>query len=177
MGDREFIGEQWFKFLNSENIPFYLRVKSDADTTNGGGKSVAISWLFYHLKRGEQLQVKGRRKVYGHKLYIWGAKSPTSGELMIVATNQPHENAIDHYLCRWQIETLFGCLKSKGFNFEEVRIIKRNRVKKMVAVLAIAYTWAIIVGQWHHKYEKTIKLKNTEGLKKVSLVMDLNFCA
>ena len=32
---------------------------------------------------------------------------------------------------RWQIETLFGCLKSKGFGFEETHITKPERIEKL----------------------------------------------
>ena len=80
-------------------------------------------------------------------------------DYLILATNQPPENAIQIYAERWQIETLFGCLKSKGFNFEDTRIIKRERVKKLIAVLAIAYCWAHVTGEWSHRHVKVIKLK------------------
>lgn len=53
----------------------------------------------------------------------------------------------------------FGCLKSKGFRFEETRITKRERIKKLITVLAIAFCWAHITGEWSHRHEKTILLK------------------
>ncbi len=78
---------------------------------------------------------------------------------MIIATNQKTEDAIEIYAKRWEIETLFGCLKSKGFHFEETRITKRDRIKKLIAVLAIAFCWAHLAAGWSHRHEKTILLK------------------
>ena len=54
---------------------------------------------------------------------------------------------------------LFGCLKSKGFNFEDTHIIHRDRIKKIIAVLAIAFCWAHLTGEWRHRFEKVIPLK------------------
>ncbi|MBK9040676.1 MAG: transposase [Bdellovibrionales bacterium] len=32
---------------------------------------------------------------------------------------------------RWQIETLFSCLKSRGFNLEETHVTDLERIKKL----------------------------------------------
>ena len=85
-------------------------------------------------------------------------------DYLIIVTNvkpdaaQP-EQAIKIYAIRWEIETLFGCLKSKGFHFEDTHIVNRDRIKKLIAVLAIAFCWAHLTGEWRHQYEKTIRLK------------------
>lgn len=168
LGDREFIGQEWFTYLEQHNIPFYFRIKKDADTRDSRNMSVQVGWLFHDLKSAEQRYLKGLRPIYGHRLHVWGARSPDKGELMIVATNQAEENAITHYLNRWQIETLFGCLKSKGFNFEETHMTQRFKLKKLVAVLAIVYAWSIITGHWKHINVKTIKLKR-HGRKEKSI--------
>ena len=159
LGDREFIGKAWFAYLDKQQVPFYFRIKKDANTNNSRGLSVQVSWLFHDLPVGRQQALYGPRPIYGHQLYVWAARSPCDGELMIVVTNQAQENTIEHYLNRWQIETLFGCLKSKGFNFEHTHMTQRVKLKKLVALLAIAYTWAVITGQWKHVYVKAIKLK------------------
>ena len=41
---------------------------------------------------------------------------------------------------------LFFALKSRGFNFEETHLVDRERIKKLVALLALAFTWAHLVG-------------------------------
>jgi len=103
LADREFIGKDWFAYLNKIELPFYIRIKEGADTVNARGQSVQAGWLFHPLKAGEQMEVSGRRKIYGHDLKIWGAKSPIDGQLMIVASNKESKNNIEAYLQRWDI--------------------------------------------------------------------------
>ena len=51
-------------------------------------------------------------------------------------------------ICDYTIEVLFAALKSRGFNFEETHLIDHERIKKLVALLALAFTWAHLVGLW-----------------------------
>lgn len=52
-------------------------------------------------------------EIFGQKVNLTGSRSER-GELMIVVTNQAAKNAIAIYLRRWEIETLFSCLKGRG---------------------------------------------------------------
>lgn len=171
LGDREFIGKQWFQYLKNINLAFYFRIKKDADTINAGGKSISVSWLFYNLPLHQPKLIQKMRPIYGHQLFITGMR--IDDDYLIVVTNkapelsQPDE-AIKIYSVRWEIETLFGCLKSKGFHFEDTHITERDKIKKLIAVLAIAFCWAHLTGEWRHRHEKTIRLKK-HGRPQVSL--------
>jgi hypothetical protein len=83
LADREFIGEDWLAYLLKEGIPFYIRIKKDANTTNSREKSVKVGWLFYDLKAREHRLLKGQRPIYGHSLWVWGSRSPVNGEWRI----------------------------------------------------------------------------------------------
>lgn len=80
------------------------------------------------------------------------------GELLIVATNENPANAIVCYGLRWQIETLFGCLKGRCFHFEDTHIINPERIKKLLVLLTVALCWAHKTGEWQQQ-EKPIKIK------------------
>lgn len=95
--------------------------------------------------------------VLGHELFISGLLLP-DGEYLIVVTNDAPQTAIDDYKKRWGIETLFGCLKTRGFNFESTHMAKPERIGKLVALLAIAFCWCHITGEWLNS-QKTIKIK------------------
>ncbi len=69
-------------------------------------------------------------------------------------------NAIADYALRWQIETLFSCLKGRGFNLEDTRLTNPHRVKKLIAVLAVGFCWCYLTGEWQHDEVKPIKTKN-----------------
>ena len=66
---------------------------------------------------------------------------------------------------RWGIETLFGSLKSRGFRLEETLLTKPDRVKKLLALLTIAFCWALAVGNWLSQ-QKPIKIKKHGRLAK-----------
>lgn len=158
LGDREFIGDVWFEYLLEHGIPFYIRVRHNTISTNARGQEVKLSGLFHDLKPNEQTVLSGKRKVGKHKLHI-AALRLLDGELLIVVTDRCPKDAIKIYGLRWEIETLFGCLKTRGFCFEDTHITNQARLKKMVAVLAIAFCWAHKTGEWRNDWEP-IKVKN-----------------
>ncbi len=165
LADREFIGGDWFKWLLDEKISFYIRIRNNTITTNSRGLSVDIDALFYGLKRREQRLIEGKRKIMGCELYLAGLRL-SDDDLLIIATNEVPDNAIKIYGLRWEIETLFGCLKGRGFNFEDTHITDRKRIKKIFVLLAIAFCWAHKRGEWRHEMKP-----NMEGQQSVCFDM------
>ena len=75
------------------------------------------------------------------------------------------------YARRWEIETLFECLKTRGFNLEETHITDLDKVERMLSVLAIAYCWAYKIGVWRCEQGDGVAKKNMVGLPKVTSAM------
>jgi hypothetical protein len=48
---------------------------------------------------------------------------------------------------RWEIETLLGRLKSRGFDLAQTRLREIERLSKRLAVLTIAFTECYHIGQ------------------------------
>ena len=71
------------------------------------------------------------------------------------------------YQKRWGIECLFSALKKRGFDFEQTHLVHLDRIKKLVALLALAFTWAHIVGEWITQH-KPLKIKK-HGYKEQSI--------
>jgi len=70
------------------------------------------------------------------------------GSLLVVATSHEPNTALSDYAHRWGIETLFGCLKTRGFCLEATHLKDRERLKKLIALLTLAFCWAHRVGEW-----------------------------
>jgi hypothetical protein len=166
LADREFIGHDWFKWLKNERIPFVIRIKNNLLTTNSRGKTVPVKDLFRGMKPTEERVLWNKRSIMGQCVYVSGLKMP-SGEVLIVATDMLSAFAIKTYALRWEIETLFSCLKERGFNVEDTNVINQERIKKLLALLAIAFCWAHKTGEWRHE-QKTVKIK-THGRPEVSI--------
>ncbi len=165
-GDREFIGGKWFAFLLEKHIHFIMRIKENFQIANARGISVPAKNLFRNLKVGEYKVLNGRRLVNGQLVYVVGALLP-SGEYLILATDKNPVTALENYKKRWGIETLFQCLKGRGFNFEDTHITFPDRINKQIALLAIAFCRCHATGEWCAS-QKPIKIKK-HGRKAVSL--------
>jgi hypothetical protein len=81
------------------------------------------------------------------------------GKLLIVANASLNPNAIEEYGLRWEIETLFGCLKGRGFNLEDTRVVGYLRMKKLFVLPVIAFCWSHKVGEWEDDCVVSIKTK------------------
>ena len=145
LADREFIGREWFRWLDTQNIPFVIRIKENA-LVKSAGREIHIKKLFENLNIYQQINLCKPRNVYDLPVYLSAIK--LEDQYLILATNQQRQDALDTYKKRWGIEVLFANLKSRGFNLEETHLIHPDRIEKLIALLAIACTWAHIIGQW-----------------------------
>jgi hypothetical protein len=110
--------------------------------------------------------------MWGLELFVTGMRLE-SGEYLIVVSPQYCEQAINEYAKRWEIETLFGCLKSRGFRLEETHVIEPERLKKLIALLALAFCWAQVVGEWLSQ-QKELRTKKQGRLAKSIFRCGLN---
>jgi len=147
LADREFASGALFEWLNNNQIPFYIRIKDNSIVKIKNKKFMMAKKLFNHLQSNQKSVFGMNVDLLGSDICLSGSRSER-GELMIVATNRHPRNAIAIYLRRWEIETLFSCLKSRGFCFEETHLTRLDRIEKMMALLAIGLCWAHKIGEW-----------------------------
>jgi len=114
--------------------------------------------MFDSLRPGESRQLTGRRWVWGRKVYVIGSRLADSGELLILITNARPETALSDYARRWGIENLFGALKTRGFCLESTHFKDPKRLSRLLALLSLAFTWAMKAGLWIHQ-RSPIRLK------------------
>lgn len=168
VADREFIGALWFQRLCERRIAFSIRLRGNTvveHTTASRCKRQTVHRQFAHLQRGEQSSLRKPRRLLCHRLYLSAVRTEKS--LIIVASNRPGIQALNAYRQRWGIEVLFGVLKRRGFDFECTHLQARQRIEKLVALLALAYVWAYRIGQWQAR-RRAIPIKK-HGRKARSL--------
>ena len=71
--------------------------------------------------------------------------------LLIVSSGVDPNQALEHYKQRWSIETLFGCLKTRGFNLEDTHLRHPERLARLFALLARVFVWALRTGEIQHQ--------------------------
>src|SRR5262249_24522938 len=143
LGDREFVGKQWFQFLRRHRIKFQMRLKKDTLVRNRRRKLVHAWRLFASTRVDQMLVIPEVRRMWGMELYLSGCYLGSGEYLILVSADYSPEPA-QEYKKRWGIETLFGALKSRGFNLEETRLKDPERLSRLLALLAIAFTWAFV---------------------------------
>lgn len=158
LADREFIGDEWMGWLTEQRIPFFIRIRNNSISANSQGQRTRVDRLFYTLKPGEIGQLRQLRPLGQCQVYL-SALRLADGELLIVASRNLDQDAIKIYGLRWEIETLFGCLKGRGFKLEETRVVGCLRIKKLLVLPVVAFCWAHKVGDWKHDCVLPIKVK------------------
>jgi len=147
LADREFASRALFKWFNRNKIAFYIRIKEGSQVLVGNKKFCIAKKLFNDLNPKTAKSFMMSVRVFKQKVYLAGSRSER-GELMIAATNKHPQNAIAIYLRRWEIESLFQSLKTRGFCFEETHMTEPKRIEKLIALLAIGFCWVHKVGEW-----------------------------
>ena len=151
MADREFVGSEWFAFLNSRGIHYHIRIRENFRVIRHGKESKA-HWLFTDLKLGECKHLSGIYYVNGQPCYLSGSK------VQILVSYCNADEALEMYRQRWQIETMFKGLKSSGFNIEDSHDRIRERMANLFSIVMIAYVWCYLVGIYIHENIKEIKV-------------------
>jgi transposase len=152
--DREFGSYELFAYLLENNIDFHIRLKT---SHKSGEKSFLQIWR--HVKDKVKLKGKVKIEVFGLEIYVSCVKYQKAGktEYLIVASGEKNKDAIAEYKVRWQIETMFGCLKSRGFNFEETHLTMPEKISKLLMLLGLGLALVMLMGDF--KVETTCQVK------------------
>jgi hypothetical protein len=163
MADREFVGDDWIKFLNDNKIRYYIRIRNNFKIfIPHKNKEIKVSWLFNSLKTGEFLHYKRIVKMGTQLCYISGCKVQSKNNggdfLIIVSFNKPEQAEIN-YRERWQIETCFRAMKSSGFDIEKTHLQDIERIEKLTLLVMLAFVWCYKAGIHLHENIKKIQIK------------------
>jgi IS4 transposase len=146
--DREFIGKDWIQYLMKSHIPFRIRIrKNTIIQSSRSHQEMEISQLFRGNRLGQCVVLNKKKKVWGLSLHVIGLR--TQNDYVILITEHSPHCAMADYKRRWEIETLFGCLKSRGFDFEETHLTESERIEKLLALLSFTLCWCLLYGEYN----------------------------
>ena len=148
-GDREFASVGLLSYLVREGIGYRLRVKGDTRIANGRGEMVSASWLFRNCALSREQCLNGSRLCLRQQVFVSGTR--VCGDYVIVISDV--SAPLSEYGVRWGIETLFGCLKTRGFCLESTHVTESERLEKLLALLSLAFVWAYMAGDWLYEQD------------------------
>jgi hypothetical protein len=149
LGDREYIGIEWFSALKQAGIGIVirLRVSDYKGAIEASGKSITklenqaknqlgkIIWQSFTLQSN----------TYTFVMVAYRNRSGKIEFLRLITTLSPAD-AVERYQQRYRIESMFKHLKSNGFDLEALRLEYGYKIRLMMAVVVLAYTLAVIYG-------------------------------
>jgi hypothetical protein len=171
LADREFIGDDWFRELIHNHIPFYIRIRGNMWLNIPGKRPNKAFWLFNSLPLNTASHYHKIVCIDGQWVYLTGMKVLNREgkiEFVIVVSFNPDPFALIKYKNRWQIETMFKAFKSGGFNFEDTHLTDPKRIAKLIALVCVAFIWVYLVGISRNNNGHPIEVKN-HGRKAYSL--------
>jgi len=129
-----------FTILIKNEIKFRIRTKHNTHVARRRNGTAPARNFFRNLARGEIIQLRGQRVVWGQKLSVTGTRLMSGESLIILSPDASQVTAIlGDDKRRWEIETLFKALKSQGFDFEATHLTKLDYIETLLALLAIAF--------------------------------------
>ena len=158
LGDREFIGHRWLKFLKDQGILFCVRVPKHHKITRYHSIDERVYTVEELLKGRKTIRMCNCR-VDG----VWGnvyARRLADGDILFLFGTAKVEYLPQLYKKRWRIECFFQNVKERGFNLEDTHLKDLEKLKKLVAMVSIASAIVANVGLHEHKRVKPIPIKN-----------------
>jgi len=142
LGDREFIGRDFQHWLDMRRVGFVIRIKKNAWVTHiRSGTAYQAGPLFALLGDGNRRRLRGKWTVYGTPCFVTAVRE--KGSTWMLISNRHPNTARALYEQRWAIETLFGVLKSRGFDLEATHLVASERIERLFGVLAVALVWVL----------------------------------
>ena len=164
VGDREFVGHSWFKWLKDSGLNFVMRVPKHHYLTHPDGRRQAVADLDLvpeQVRRFAHVQVDG----------VWGqawVKALAGGGFVYLFATAGLNHLEQLYARRWTIEQCFQNLKGRGFNLEDTHLRCLHKLRKLVALVSLAYAFCVGVGTVAHQKGKPIARKK-HGYRAASL--------
>ena len=158
LADREFIGHRWLKYLKDQDIRFCVRVPKHHKITRQLGLEEKIQTV-EHLLEGRKNVRLTNCMVDG----IWAnvyAKRLNDGDFLFLLGTVKTHLLTQMYKKRWRIECFFQNIKKRGFNLEDTHLQDLEKLKKLVALVSIAYAIVANVGLHESQRGQGIELKN-----------------
>ncbi len=183
--DREFASKEWLAYLVRNKISFRLRIKANTLITDKRGQSIHASKMLKTMKKGERAEFRRRRKLWKQSVFVAVCRKE-DGDNVIVVSSERSGQILLEYGRRWQIETLFGCLKTRGFRLEDTHLTRGERISSLLSLLTLATVWGILAGELtarntppkikkHGRPEKSIFRLGLETLRNCFCQMTTDF--
>jgi hypothetical protein len=157
IADREFIGREWFNYLKKKDIPFLVRMPKHHLIYRNDGRIQRVDELGLKINTPLLLKNCMMDGVLGH---VWVMLIKNGDYLFLFSTIKQPKFMGQMYRKRWTIEACFQNLKGRGFDLEKTHLKSNVKLKKLIALVSLAYGLCLNLGIYYHQNIEVIKCKN-----------------
>lgn len=185
LGDREFIGAQWFGFMVQVGFSFVIRARWQdywGEVSIALNKTIANTekYMLNRIKREGYFQTS--IMLEGNLLYYTmfpntSKRQNKKDKWMILISDKKDLDWISNsFRRRWSIEVFFYHCKTNGFNLEDLNLTNLLKAQLMMGLTAICYVLSIIKGvnclKKEKMYFKNYKIKRSQAISLFRLGYD-----
>lgn len=153
LGDREFFSFEFVSWLVEEELPFTIRVKENLECVQ--------EYLAIGTRQGKTFRNVTIIGPGGDIIRCDISVKKLQDEYLTLVSKGV-KNPLAEYKKRWEIETFFKMLKTGGFNLEDSKITKPERLEILFLLCAMAYLICAKVGLYRHKNVEKIRWKKKD---------------
>ena len=171
LADREYVGRDWFDFLDQLGLLFIIRLSRQdykAEISQGGKSYGSL------LKRALKGKIVSQSVVIGECRCTFVATCHQDGPdsedplvLLLTNTSWSKQKVVERYRIRWCTECLFKHLKSNGFDLESLGFQNRQKIRLLVAIIVVLYV--ICVGEGLKHFERIGRKRYKSGVVTLSV--------
>ncbi len=169
LGDREYIGEQWFEWLTKQGLDLVIRLRKGnyGEHIEKTGKRVIRLERQAKARLGRAVFQKFllEGNCYTYVLMAYRERSGKVAFLRLITTLTP-ALAVKYYGYRYRIESMFKHLKSNGFHLQDLNVKTDHKIRLLMAALVLAYSLSVVHGL--ARYKRAVKVKK-HGSPEMSL--------
>jgi len=165
VGDREFVGKTWIKWLHERDFDLVIRLRREDYFSD-----LALSMP--GADRMKRIKKAVRKNGYfcspitinGCSLFFIALPDKKSEDetIFLLSSRDDIQWTSETYRRRWSIEVCFKHMKSNGFDLEATHLTEPERLHVLISAVSLAYVIAISEGVIARR-EKPIKQKKSRG--------------
>lgn len=180
LGDGEFDGVDLLGAIEMLGWDYISRTAITTIITLSNGEAVNLKKIM--PQRGKSIirkNVTFTKAKHEDVAVVLAWRQDCKEQLCLVSNLQDKHEILCHYKKRFKIETLFSDCKSRGFNLQKSRILKPQRIAKLLIVASLAYIWTVFLGDFttntKHYDLLSKKQKRDQSLFKIGLRIVMEF--
>jgi hypothetical protein len=165
IADREYVGREWFvELVENFELNFVIRLSATDYKSDLEKQGKNYNLLLQKARKGRIIDESLKIGNQTFRIIIIKNINPEKKEddLVILITNLrlKKKKIVKIYGLRWQIECLFKCLKTNGFNLENLSFRDPAKVRLLICIVIACYVLCVKEGL--KQFKKIVINKNTK---------------